>query len=546
MKFSVKARILAIAVIPSLLLTSIMLVMGIMFMKTGMEDEILKGLMSSAYTYKDIAEHLVDREPGDNETETVLKQNSGYDFTWFDGDTRKNSSLGDSVIGTKAADTVIKAVINGGQTFTSTNTQVAGKPYFVAYVPVKDDSGKVVAMAFTGVSRESVTAQITKSIAMMLGIAAVLIIIAILVAFKAASGMAGAIGVMKQSINHLADGEFVKVEETKYLNRKDEIGDALGSTNVLVDKLSGIVTDIRESANKVDTSSKSLSDMAEQISQTAGDVANAVQEIASGATQQADEIQTVTENVANLSEAISTVSDNAETLKDTASEMNSASRESADTLQDLLNCMQKMSDSVDSIAKTMDETNNAVKAVNEKVEGIDAIATQTNLLSLNASIEAARAGEAGKGFSVVAEEIGKLAKDSSDMAHDIKEQMDQLLTHATDAAHRTKDMESISDEIRTMITNTADTLNTLIDNVQSTVSGIDNISDNTVRCDSSKSQIVDSISGLSAISEENAASSQETGASMEELSATVTTLAGSANELKEIAEVLNTGLSFFK
>jgi methyl-accepting chemotaxis protein len=124
-------------------------------MKSGMEDEVLKGLLSSAYTYKDIACHEVQREVGDSAIETTLKNETGYDFTWFDGDSRKNSSLGASVIGTKAADTVISNVINGGKTFTSTNTQVAGKPYFVAYVPYTEN-GKVVGMAFTGVSRENV------------------------------------------------------------------------------------------------------------------------------------------------------------------------------------------------------------------------------------------------------------------------------------------------------------------------------------------------------------------------------------------------------
>ena len=176
-KFSVRARILAFALIPSIALTVALLITGIRFVRSGMEEEILKGLLASAYTYNDIASHLTDREAGDNATEEQLKQKTGYDFTWFDGDTRKNSSLGSSVIGTKAADTVIAAVIKGGNTFTSTNTQVAGKPYFVAYVPVKDASGKVVAMAFTGMSREAVEGQTSKSVMFMLIISLILLLL---------------------------------------------------------------------------------------------------------------------------------------------------------------------------------------------------------------------------------------------------------------------------------------------------------------------------------------------------------------------------------
>ncbi|MBP3280443.1 MAG: hypothetical protein J6M44_15960, partial [Butyrivibrio sp.] len=125
--FSVRLKILAFTVIPAVVITIALLITGIRFMKTGMEEEVLKGLMSSAYTYKDIGMNVTSREVGDNELESNLKKDTGYDFTWFEGDTRKNSSLGSSVIGTKAADAVIKAVINGGNSFSSTNTQVAGK-----------------------------------------------------------------------------------------------------------------------------------------------------------------------------------------------------------------------------------------------------------------------------------------------------------------------------------------------------------------------------------------------------------------------------------
>ena len=107
-RFSVKARIIAMAVIPAVRLSAVILVLGIMFMKADMEEEIEKGLMASAYVYKDIAVHVTDRDSGDNENETMLKDLTGYDYTWFDGDTRKNSSLGSSVIGTKAADGVLR------------------------------------------------------------------------------------------------------------------------------------------------------------------------------------------------------------------------------------------------------------------------------------------------------------------------------------------------------------------------------------------------------------------------------------------------------
>jgi methyl-accepting chemotaxis protein len=239
-------------------------------MKNGMEDEILKGLLSSAYTYKDIGMNVTSREAGDNEIETTLKNDTGYDFTWFDGDTRKNSSLGASVIGTQAADTVIEAVIKNKQTFTSNNTQVAGKAYFVAYVPVKDETGEVVSMAFTGVSRESVNKQISRSVLIMILIGTAFNLVIITFVYRLASNMADAVKTLNSSIDNLANGRFIPAE--KHLYRQDEIGKALNSTNSLVAVLNDVISHIKDTSKTLQQSSTNLDDTSKQIAETADTV----------------------------------------------------------------------------------------------------------------------------------------------------------------------------------------------------------------------------------------------------------------------------------
>ena len=540
---SFKVRILLLAVVPAVVIGVAVLVTGILFLKSGMEEEILKGLLSSAYAYKNTGIINMDREVGDSAIEAELKKNTGYDFTWFDGDTRKNSSLGESVIGTQAADTVIKEVIHNKHQFTSTNTKVAGQDYFVAYVPVMDESNNVVAMAFTGVSRESVESAIKRTISYMLLIVLVLLVFVVFIALRSSISISRVVKSIEESVVNLSDGHFVKTD--KYLDRTDEIGNALQGTNVLVDKLTDVVKNIHTASDTVGSQAKELATASSQIKETTEGVSQAVQEMARGASEQSESIQNASNQIANLSDAIQDVADNAESLASTASNMSEASQSSAEALNNLSKNMQAMEVSVESIAQTMNDTNAAVQEVNKQVDGITNIASQTNLLALNASIEAARAGDAGKGFSVVAEEIGKLATESAQTAEIIRKEMENLLAKSNDAIKKTDDITQIRSDVSNVLEDTVAKINDLISNVENTVTGVTKILKLAEKCDESKGIIIDAMSSLSAISEESAASTEETSASMEELNATIIMLAQSANDLKDVADKLEDDLSFF-
>ena len=417
-----------------------------------------------------------------------------------------------------------------------------GKGYdaYVAYVKephtsytvcVASDSNKVL-----GASRK--TAYIT----VILGV--VMAVVASVISILMSRAFVEPIKYVSEALSALADGRFKKVSLKR--ERKDEFGVMIDNTNSVIDKLDDIVGNIKASASSVASSSEELSDMANQISQTAEDVSNAVQEIASGATQQADEIQSASENVGRIGDAVGDVQDSTGSLSDLANKMKEASEISSRSLASLQDSSVEMTEKIDEISKTIAATQEAVSNINDKVEGISSIATQTNLLSLNASIEAARAGEAGKGFAVVAEEIGKLADDSKAMADDIRREMDVLLEQSQAAVQAAEDVRQGNNDQQIALGETLESVNGMLGDIGSTVGGVQLISQGADTCESSKNAVVDTMSALSAISEENAASSEETGASMQELSATVTTLAGSASGLKEIAEKLNADMEFFK
>ena len=370
------------------------------------------------------------------------------------------------------------------------------------------------------------------------------LIIAILLLYLEANKLMNPITDIEGAMLSLSRGEFQKID--KYEGKKGELANIVKNTNRVIDHLEDIITSIKESSGIVGSQAGELSATSRQIGLTTDGVSGAVQGVARGATEQAETVQKASEKLADLSDDIQTVADNAENLSHTAAAMDEASQTSADAMKKLSSNMDSMRESIDEIKNAIQATGVAVNVVNEKVDMINSIASQTNLLALNASIEAARAGDAGRGFAVVAEEIGKLAADSSDTAVQIRDEMAILLRESQTAIKRTDAVSEITVNVNSVLTETVETINTLISGVEDTVSGIHSISELTEKCDASRVVIVDAMSNLSAISEENAASTEETGASVEELDATVNLLAESAGSLNEVAQRLDSDLGFFK
>ena len=355
-------------------------------------------------------------------------------------------------------------------------------------------------------------------------------------------------GIMKVTtdLDELANGNLTIAFPDDSKIGKDEIGQITKSAKTLSLKLRDVMTQSHAMSDEVTGTSTELAGSSSQAAQASGQVTDAVTEISKGAVSQAESVERAAGNTDDIGRNIENITSEVSEMDRFAEEMKEACDKSMSSLDKLIKQSEEVTASVKDIGDTINSTNDSAKSISEFTQAITDIATQTNLLSLNASIEAARAGDAGRGFAVVADEIRQLADQSSDSAEKIKSIVEQLLA---DSASSVSVLEKLNESFSVQaeqLDSTKSNMEIMSGNVASVKETSSSISVQVKSLYDAKNGLMEIISDLSAISEENAASTEETNASMEELNATFSIISESANKLQSLAEELKDNISYFK
>ena len=282
-----------------------------------------------------------------------------------------------------------------------------------------------------------------------------------------------AMGILADYVSEISV-EVKAIAQGNLTRNGDDITDFLGDFSELKTSLLYIL-------KRFNSTLTEISNLAEQVSSNSSEVENASKSLADGATEQAGVIE-------ELNATIDTVVDMAE---DTAKETQNASAR----VKASANKANEEKEKMNELLTEMEHITEISKEIGNIITDIEDIASQTNLLSLNASIEAARAGEAGKGFAVVADQIGKLAADSAQSAVNTRDLIDKTLVEI--------------EKGNTITRTTADAFNQIIADMQSFAELAENTMEKANSQAESLEQIGQGIEQLSGVVQGNAASSEE-------------------------------------
>ncbi len=564
-KLGIAQRLLAMCLLPMLIICIGITLFAAQALRSGIEGEIEKSLqivatsVNETYTNLYKGDYVVSQSgkvtKGDasisGETQLIdgLQDKTGFEVSMLFGKMRLITTLRNEK-GVRANGTIVDSdvwsAIEQEQVAFEKNLDLFGQNYYVYYQPLVNSNGEVCGAIEVAMDVTSVNALVRGQVAKIIIFAVVLLVVAAVCVAWISGTMVKTMKEIHFFLNKLVNGELGTKADKGLQNRKDELGDIYRITVMLQETLRKIVTDIKTSSNNLLESANQLAAMSQDTRTTMDGVVGSVGEIFEGATCQAANSVTANDNVLMISEQIDLIMQEVEQLTGLAARMDEDEKASEQIVEELSASNEDTKESIDKVSEQFTVLYRSIQSIKEAVSVIQAIADETDLLSLNASIEAARAGEAGRGFAIVAEQICKLADQSAKSATEIEDNIEEFLSISDRMLEIMDEVKVNMNHQQNKLTETKEKYEQLSGGVERSLANIDNIRSKVSVLSDSRTAVRDNIEELATISRKNADSSQGTMDAAKDVGTTMQRLEQASEDLVRLSDVLKEGLVVFK
>ena len=357
-----------------------------------------------------------------------------------------------------------------------------------------------------GFSLRELKNQISRISLTTLLISFIILVIGVAISFAIGKLITRPISYVVDMIKDMAEGEgdlTVRLDASS----KDEIGELSRWFNKFVEKLRGIIAQIKQSAGQIGSASEQISSASEQL--------------ASGSEEQQAQLSEVATSMEEMSAMVLEASKNAGETKDNAQQANDAAREGRQTVLDTVSGIEGIAGIVNTAAEQINALEERSGQIGEVIQVINDIADQTNLLALNANIEAARAGDAGRGFAVVADEVRKLAERTVNATTDIGEQIKQIQTDVSSSVEAMSRITEESKKGQELAGKSGEALETIANVISNVDNAVTQIAAGADEQSSGIEEISRNIESVSTVAKQAASSAQEMASSAQQLNGEV-------------------------
>jgi len=328
-------------------------------------------------------------------------------------------------------DLIKESVLKEGKEYITT-LKISGKSYKCKFIPIKDKDAKVIGMWFSAID-ETTFLNIIRNVDTVIFLTTLIFIIVGFFVFNLfISKMVKSIKVVSSTIKEVGKGNLNVYCDVSSGDEIQEISDSLNKTTR---SMKSLISEITDMTKILEEASENISDTSNNISEASSQISMSVSNISNGTSKEMEEIRICGEITKELESKIDALSLETINTMNNTKELNEFNEIGISSIRDLGGKLDNNNEFIKDLSKDVDTLLSSSKEIGNIVTTMNAIASKTNLLALNASIEAARAGEAGMGFSVVAFEIRKLA-DQSKIA---SEEIYSIINDITKTIFETKD-----------------------------------------------------------------------------------------------------------